>query len=340
MNNPENAPVDTDAARKWLGEHMKAHGLSWRAVGEASGIPKGTLSPWFVGKYQGKVDKVAAQVMRYRQKVESQSTIAAAEVRAGLGAEPGFLDTPTAERLRTLLLLAHGGAITLAATGPGTGKTLAAQQYQGCVSNVWIVTAEPTTTTLAALMSVVMRALEIKAQSGWVRQQSEQIAAFLKGRDGLLIVDEANNLPFECLEQLRTWHDLTGVGICLLGNEELYKTIRGGNGKHNSHAFARLNSRIATSHVQDLPLEGDVAAYLDGWGIDSAEQRTFLTRIALTSGAGGLRELRHIIRPAVMFADEDRTALSLEHLTDAFSTRTTRHLRLAAIPGSLKEKAA
>lgn len=326
MNDPKDMPIDVAEVRAWMTEHKDVTGKSWKVIAEQSGIKQGTLSAWIYESYQGNAENIARAVIRYRQLLQSQSEQAAAEARAGLAAEPGYLETPTSVRLRTLMRIAHRGAMTLAAMGPGTSKTATAINYSACIANVMMITIRPTKNSVAAMVGDVVRAMGGKAGSGWVRLLSDQVIDHARGRNMLLIVDEANHLETAALEELRAWHDIAGLGICLLGNEELLARIRGGG--HARHAFARLNSRIAMSHVQDLPLEDDVAIYLDGWGITSPEQRSMLRRIAMTPGAGGLREIKQIVSHASMLAIEDDVGLQLSHIREAMGTRATSRLRI------------
>lgn len=328
MNDPKDMPIDVAEVRAWLTAHKDATGRSWKAIADESGIKQGTLSAWVYPSYQGNAENVARLVIKYRQLVDSQREQAAAEQKAGLRAEPGYLETPTALRVRALLTIAHRGAMTLAAMGPGTSKTATAQNYSACIANVLMITIRPTKNSVAAMVADVVRAMGGKSGSGWVRQLSDQVIDHARGRNMLLIVDEANHLETAALEELRAWHDIAGLGICLLGNEELLARIRSGG--HSRHAFARLNSRIAMSHVQDLPLDEDVEMYLDGWGISNAEQRTRLRQIAMTPGAGGLREIKQIVSHASMLALDDGVPLALTHIREAMGTRATSRLRIVS----------
>lgn len=328
MNNPEDFPVDEAEVKEWLVQRRTSTGLSWKAIEGESGIPAGTLSNWANNTYAGKGENVARKVFKYRQMLEAQTERAADRLSAGLTEAPNFIETATGRRLRGLLMTAHSGEITYAATGPGTGKTKEAQNYIACMSNAYMVTMKPTTKTVTAMMGEVIRALGGKSGTSWARQMSAQVIDMVKGRRCLLIVDEANYLEFEAHEELRAWHDIAGLGICLLGNEELHSTIRGGALRGARHSFARLNSRIAMKHVQDMPLPEDIVAYLDAWKIENAEQRAMLTKVGMTPGTGGLREIRQIITNATMLAFEDGSPLTHAHLREAMGARATSHLRI------------
>lgn len=330
MNNPDDFPVDEAELKDWLVARKATTGISWKAIEGESNIASGTLSNWAGGTYRGNGQNVARKVFKYRQMLESQAERAADRAGAGLIDTPGFIDTATGRRLHGLLVTAHSGEITYAAMGPGTGKTVKAENYVACVSNAVKVTMKPTTKTVTAMMGEVIRALGGKSGSAWARQMSAQVIDMVKGRRILLIVDEANYLDFEAHEELRAWHDIGGLGICLLGNEELHATIRGGSIRGARHSYARLNSRIAMRHVQDVPLADDVDAYLDAWKIDNPEQRALLMKVGLTPGTGGLREIRQLITNARMLAFEDGSPLTHAHLREAQGARMTTQLRLAS----------
>lgn len=319
MNHPDNTPIDAKEMREWMIAYKEQAGLSWAHLAAKSGIPSGTLSPFCLGSYAGNKDRIAREIFKFKQMLETT-----ADRADGVPVEPGFFSTPTAERLRGLLVIAQMGRITLGATGPGTGKTMIMKEYQASVTNCWTATMSPTTKTLSAMMFEVMRAIGMIAKGGWNRQLSHQIVERIGSRRGLLVIDEANHLELDAIEEIRAWHDRTGVGICLLGNEELIQRIENGPRRD---AFARLNSRIAQRHVQNLPLAGDVEAFCDAWGIVDPAMRNFLERVALTPGAGGLRECRQIVESAAMLAMADERAVSFSDLKDAQSTRATRVIR-------------
>lgn len=326
MNDPENMPIDVDAMIAWLGAHRDRKSLSWSALATDSGIGAATMSAFMARSYNGSYENVARRVFQYKQKVESQDT---RSVQA-LEAAP-FIHMPTAKRVLFLLEWAHLGRIVVAGMGPGTCKTVAATHYKASVGDtVYLATIEPMAGSPSAMTAEVMRAMGITSRSGWGQQRSAQVQAHVDGRRALLIVDEANHLEWKALEQLRTWHDKTGLGIALLGNEELITTLSGRDGKLNRHAYARLNSRVAKRHLQDLPVPADVEAYCDHFEILEPEIRAMLIDIALAPGRGGLREVKYVLETAHMLAIGDDAPLSPEHFREAVGTRATTTLRRAA----------
>ena len=324
MSNPENIPIDAEVEIEWMKAYKQRSHLSWPALARECGIPHGTLSTLLTGKYQGNVQAQATRLFQFRQKVESQEARARSALRL-----PNYIETPTARRIQILLETAHMGRITVAATGPGTGKTMTAREYRDSMSNVWLATMRQSTRSLTAMIAEVMRAMGLTNKSGWTQQRSGQVVEFVRDRQGLLIVDEANHLEYSAMEELRAWHDETGVGIALLGNEELLMRIKG-QGSGNRHAYARLSSRIAHTHIQDMPTEGDVGAFLDAFDLDDPAIRKPLTKIALSPGHGGLREVKQILESANMLAIGDDAALEASHVEAAMTTRSTTWLRRAS----------
>lgn len=322
MNNPENVPISIDDEVDWLAAYRNRHALSWSALEKESGIPRGTLSNLMTGKYGGDMQAQAERIFKFRQKVESQE----ARSQSAL-AKPRFIATPTALNIQGLLTTAHSGRIVVVATGPGTGKTMTAEDYKASVSSCWMVTMRESTSSLSGMLAAVMKAMGLDSMSGWNRQRSDQIVEHVRGRKGLLIVDEANHLALAELNELRAWHDATGLGIALFGNEELLMRIRSGA---NRQAYARLNSRITNALIQDVPREGDIDAFLDAFQIDDGKARRLLINVALSTHNGGLREVKQIIETAHMMAIETDGAIELTHIDDAIKSRITQHVRRAA----------
>ncbi len=318
MINVSNLPIDVDEVRLWANGYRDMHQppLSWAKFSAESGVPAGTLQPFCKGTYQGDNERVARDLYRFRQAVDSRSAR-----RLTIPTDPGYFETETSLRIRTLLSIAHMGMITVAATGPGTGKTITIRDYADRAQPVWISTMKPSTRRLNPMVMEVLRALGVDYKSQWVQGASRTVMERLRGRAGLLVIDEAQHLDVDSFEEIRSWHDETGVGVCLLGNEELLSRIETGR---NRDAFGRLNRRIAQRHVQRLPLREDIDAFCAAWGLVDPAMHKFLEKIALTPGAGGLGECKMIVQSGSMLAASEQRGLTLADLRDAQLTRATR----------------
>lgn len=74
----------------------------------------------------------------------------------------------------------------------------------------------------------------------------------LRSSDNVLIIDEAQNLKFMALEEIRGWVDedpitgKPGIGIALIGNDEVYNKMLGRQEAIFSQQFNRTSSTGGT----------------------------------------------------------------------------------------------
>lgn len=321
MNNVNIVPVDVEEMRLWALGFMKSTNppLTKAGMAKASGIPYGTLGPWLDAKYAGRNDNIARQMLAYKQQVEASKKVSDA-----LPVNPGYFDTPTSVRFEKLLALAHTGRITVIGTGPGTGKTITIDEYRESRSEVYVATMSPSKRSLVQMITEVQLALGMIPKKMRAADASRRVVDRLTGRNMLLVIDEANSLNYESIDELRSWHDATGCGLCLAGNEELIREIQQGK---NKDAYARLNSRIQRVYVQQTPTEEDVLAFCDAWGINDPAMREYLTVIGTHRDAGGLRECKNLVEIASLIADEEGRGVMLYDLQDVQRTRGSKWIR-------------
>ena len=293
--------------------------LPWAQFGEECGIKGGTLQPFVTGKYAGDNAKYARLLIQFRQAVESKT-----KRQESLPVDPGFFETETSQRFEYLLQVAHYGRMTLAATGPGTGKTKTINEYKKKAQPVYVSTMRPSTSKLLPMIMEVHKALGMEPRRMPGSMASQMVVERLKGRKALLVIDEAGYLTTEAIEEIRSWHDECGIGVALFGNEELLLRITTG---HKRDQFARLNRRIAAKHIQKLPTANDVEAFCDAWGIEQHDIREFLRNIAASPDCGGLGECQQLIEAGSMIASGEDRGLSLADLRDAQAARSSRWIR-------------
>lgn len=128
----------------------------------------------------------------------------------------------------------------------GIGKTKAASQYVTDNPNSSIyLQVSPVSGSLGSFLKLLTRALHVsegRSKLDMILNIRERI----DGTDRVLIVDEAQHLKLNALEEIRTWSDVNpvtgkpGIGIVLIGNTEVYDRMRG----RQQASFAQLFSRI------------------------------------------------------------------------------------------------
>lgn len=323
MNDPSDLPINVEDMIFWVTAYKARTGKSWPQISRVSNIPPSTIQLFGTGKYTGDLDAVARRMFAFRQKVESQE-----QRTSSVLSRPDYVETITSRRITILLEMAQVGRITVAAMGSGMCKTMAAEHFQKCMGeSVFLVTLRPTAGGVSSMMHQVMRAMRILPRANRRAMLSEQIMDHVQGGQSTIIIDEANNLDLEAIDEIRGWHDVTGVGIGLLGNEELARRIRG---ERISHQYARIASRISKMWVQDLLLDEDITAVLDAMGIEDPRVRALLVKVGTSPGHGGLREVRQILESAHIDAIGEDKPLEYEHVLAASGSRVTQILRRAA----------
>ncbi len=311
----ENSPQEAEA-RAWLNGHKEESGLSWPQIGKLTDVASSTLSLFAAGKYAGNNAGVAAKVLAYRDRKDSQAQIAADAPNV-----PDWYDTPTSQRLMSRFRWAQSGKMGLIVTRPGIGKTMAAERFAAHDPNVWLATMLPSTAGVGPMAIEVGEAIGLGEIKGSPQQLSRQIKAHVRGKNGLLIIDEAQELTDKAVNELRGWHDQTKVGIVLMGNESVIGQItRGGS------AFTQVSSRFSFRELQDKPRPGDIEALLDAWNIHDPAQRVYLEKVSELPGA--LREVTHIIEIALVAASGLGRALALADLKSATLQRKPKGGRL------------
>lgn len=323
MINVKDLPVDVEEMRLWLNGYRELSDppMPWSQLSKQTGIALGTISTFAAGTYGAKDGggNVARKVFQFKQSIEAQSMR-----QDKLPHNPGYFDTRTSLRMMELLEIAHSGRITVIGTGPGTGKTMTIDEYAERAGPVWKATMKPSSNSLHSMIREVQKALGVEPRRLSTADASALVVTRMDKRRGLLVVDEANWLSLEAIEELRYWHDITGVGVCLLGNEELVQSIKTGRKRDQ---LARLLSRIANMHEQRTPLDEDVTAFCDAWGIVQPDIRRYLVTIATTPDSGGLRECKQLVEAGSMLAAADERGLSIGDLRDAQSERATRWIK-------------
>ncbi len=316
MNDPKDQPIDIDDQRTWLIEYKRSSGQSWGQIATRLGLKVGTLSQFGTPKgYTGNEVPLAEAVFRYRQTLASQAML-----RVELPEIPGYFPTATSNKLIYLLRRAQEGRIVTAAMGAGLGKTTTARHYAACNSNVFLVTCSPSASGVFAIQHKVLKAMGDLNATGApyvLTMRIERMAEALESP--LLILDEAQHLTEKALEEIRTWHDTTGMGIALFGNESVQQRLEGGN---RAAVFAQLFSRQAQKLVRSFPLKEDIEALLEAWRVHDEEVARQVDIIARKPG--GLRGATFTLEMATMLAMADQTEMTVQHVTDAWAQLSAR----------------
>ncbi len=301
----ETPPDEHEAAVAACRAEMAAAGLSISDVAReiGAGVSTGTASKWLRGVYEGDVAAVTARVrawLRTRGEAARRSMSA-----AGLDRH-----TPLGVTEEIEAVLAHAqaaGDVVLIHGRSGAGKSWAAARYCGSRTPSFRVVMTGAVVTLAGLLARVAAAVGAGDRHGSALAAETAIVARLQGRGALLVVDEAHHLSARLLDELRCIRDLAGVGLALVGGDELWAALAGS--VRCDQIVGRIGIRLPLGAPPDADVI-DLAASVLGRRPEGAEAKRL---VAATRGAGGLHALRRLLARAWIFARAARR----DHITAA-----------------------
>jgi len=275
-------------------EEEKNQGQTVPKIAQKAGIGTSTLYAFMQGTFSGENANVARKLASFLLTREARK-----QTRATVRRAPGFLKTTTAGQIFAVLEYAQSEPdMAIICGGAGIGKTTAIHAYQAVGSNVWIMTAEPAINTVASLLDMLMDGLGM--EPGFRGStMSRRLKQRLTGSEGLIIIDEAQNLRPVLRDQLRsTVFDAAGIGVALVGNESLDSQFAR---ERATGQYAQLISRFGQRVNRPKPYGSDVDLLLAAWGIQGAEAQEVAMKIALMPGA--LRQMNKTLKIAFSLSD-------------------------------------
>lgn len=232
---------------KALSELMERKGFSQSQVARSIGMSNGTISTYLKGQYAGDVAKVDERIQSFiTRETERDRTVRIV---------PRYITTLTSRKGLEVIRMAHlDGEINVIYGDAGLGKTMILREYAAQHKDALLIEADPCYTARVVL-EVLCARLGL-SKRGNMHELSESCIDALRESGRLLMIDEAENLPYRALETLRRIHDKAGIGIVLAGMPRLIINLKGKRGE-----YKQLYSRVglALSLGDALPQEDIVA---------------------------------------------------------------------------------
>jgi DNA transposition AAA+ family ATPase len=282
-----------------------------RRFAEESDVAEGTFGPWLDGKYQGNNAGPAAKVYRFLQARKDQAALA-----AQIPTAPCFQETKTARRI--LAALDHAqvfGDLVVVGCGPGLGKSAALAQFKATRPRVIVATMAPSTRGVNTALVEVLAAMGDAEARGTPQALSRRIAT--KATAGaLLAIDEAQHLSQQAVDELRSIHDRTGVGVVFSGDESVFTLFDG----TRRAAFAQFHSRIGMRVRQSRPDPSDAPILARAHGVNDSQSIKLLTEISLKPG--GLRGMTKTLLLARRMSALASTPLTASLIREAWAQRS------------------
>lgn len=260
--------------RTELRELMEKNNYSMAYIATATGIAKSTISMWLNENYNGKNDKITDVINNFIQREKERT----------FDEDLPIVDISIIKYISEIGRLCHTkGKIGVCVGIAGLGKTVAVKEYAKTALDAILIESD-SGYTAKSLLKEIHRRLGLSGK-GSVYDLMSEVVNKLNQSGRLLIIDEAENLPYRALEITRRIHDKTGVGVLLVGRNILYENLRGFNNQYD-----QLYSRVKYYKQLDRLFLQDVIRILDAAG-----QNPRLADTYLQYSGGNTRKLEHLI---------------------------------------------
>ena len=197
-----------------LKDFIKTKKRTISSVAKAVDVSTATLHLWMNNKYEGNIKKINDAVARFLEIEELR------EGRVSLD----FVKTTVADDVFDIAKTCHvENEIGVCYGEAGIGKTFAVKRYKYENAGVVLIEADLGYRP-KVLFSEIHKKLGFDGH-GTVHSMMLDIIDKLKSSGRLIIVDEAEHLPYTSLELLRRIYDKAEVGILLVGMPRLMKNL-------------------------------------------------------------------------------------------------------------------
>lgn len=216
----------------------------WSQAQAARGIGVSTavINQFLQNKYSGDVNAVEEKARQFI--LREQERDKSRRIR------PVYVATLMARKGRDVIRMAHmDGDINVIWGDAGMGKTMIMRQYAKEHLDAVLIEADPGYTARVVLEELCNK-LGL-SKRGNMHELSESIIQILSDSGRIILVDEAENLPYRALETLRRIHDKSGIGIVLAGMPRLIINLKGKRGE-----YKQLYSRVGFA----LPMGDSLSA--------------------------------------------------------------------------------
>lgn len=264
-----------------LNDLMGRKGYSQTQVARAMGKSPAVINQYLQGKYAGDVrsiDELARSFIARETDKEKSRRITSR-----------FIQTVTSRKGIEVIRLAHlDGDLNVIYGAAGLGKTMILREYAAQHRDALLIEADPGYTARVVLEELC--SLLGLSKRGNMHELSEACISALRDSGRLLMVDEAENLPYRALETLRRIHDKSGIGLVLAGMPRLIINLKGKRGE-----YQQLYSRVGLAlNIGDSLPQADICDIAISMLPDAAG--TDVSEALFKASHGNARRLFKLVR--------------------------------------------
>ena len=232
MMEEERTKMTYDQAAEFIRQYIETAGKKQSQAAQELGISPGALSSFLSGTYKAphtiiiRIEDLAA--------INTQKNVAPTA--------PAFKDTSISKTVSQAIRYSHlQGKISVVYGDAGVGKTVAYRNYLENNTLAIGITISPTYASITGVNELIAEQLGVRERVA--RKQTAEIINKLRGSGRVLIIDEAQHLNARALDHLRCISDESGIGICFIGNHQVYRKLLGSQEADFAQMFSRLGMR-------------------------------------------------------------------------------------------------
>lgn len=297
------------SAIRWLHGYAMQHNLNLPELSKLVRYDASTLHRVFWGKYNGNLEAVSKEILRFKQLEEKRQR----------GRKLDFIETSLSQRIwQSCRWALEFQRLVYIIGETQTGKTTNLKQYaldhnHGETTYMVVPTGGTMNQCLAELATVLR--ISPRNKTGELRRR---IIDSFDDRM-LLIVDEAHQCVLterrlNFLEFVREIHDRTGCGVVISATQDLWDEIEAGRLSNLLRQSKRR--RLMTVRLPNKPTTADLNTFAKAYGLKPAtgEALKLQTKIIEKEALGMWLTL---LRMAASMASTNGTRMTWDHVTEA-----------------------
>jgi DNA transposition AAA+ family ATPase len=309
----------SNRVRMQVRQIMNSAGWSNAEAARRFDLSSSVFSEWLRDVYKGNYMAVADQIERGLATVDAQMVSQSALITT-----PRFVNTSCARQVIQALTFAQTGpTMALITMGSGLGKTVSLQWYQANRTHAYRVVIEPVEGKASFMLRKIARMLGI-VDHRRTTDVAAKVAERLKrdgGRQPLLMIDEAQNLTEEAVNQLRFLLDEADCGLALAGNEDLMARY---SLSATREGFGQIHRRIGVRvHIKAAPTS-DIEMILAELGVSDPDMMRLAHQIA--ARPGGFGQVVDTFKLASILAFGSGRAMTAQDVKAAWQNRSREEI--------------
>lgn len=239
----ESEKLTTEQAIDWMKKYIADTGKTQTAAAQELGISGGALSSFLSGSY--KTPHMIVPKVRNLMELNEKKQVVLAD--------PPYVETTVSKMVENAIKYSHlRGKISVVYGDAGIGKTQAFRHYLKENNLAIGITISPTYASITGVNELLAEQLGVRERVS--RKITAEIIARLRGSGRVIIIDEAQHLTVRALNHIRCLSDEAEIGVCLIGNEEVYSKLKGSGKADFAQLFSRIGMREPVS-IHDIKKE-------------------------------------------------------------------------------------